>query len=120
MAKKDTPITESNNDPILMTDNSVRSTPPVVKTETAATTPLTENRPGLRQIAKWYKFPLLVLLLSLVFVGLLLAAYNLGQRNPDENVRYDTLRRDRMLRDYDGYGPHFAPQRSTPPNLQTN
>ena len=120
MAKKDSTVTTSTEESVLLTDTPSRTTEPVTRDEV---TPV-EQRPGVRQIAGWYKFPLLLILLSLVMIGLLVAAYKLGQHNPEGGTwrgnRYDDMP---MMRDYDGYGPRFRSQsttQSTTPTLQTN
>lgn len=119
MANKEKTQAGASDEPVLLTDTT--RTVDDVSDERGATP--AEQRPGVRQIASWYKFPLLLLLLSLVMVCLLVAAYKLGQHNPEGGTRRGNRYDMPMMHDYDGYGPRYRSQsttQSTAPTLQTN
>lgn len=85
------------------------------------------TRSSLRQFAGWYKFPLLLLALALLFIVLLVVAYKLGQRSVRGDLNEGNLCNYRQMYDR-GYGPEMMgpganyrnSSGSTTPSLQTN
>jgi hypothetical protein len=96
MAKKEA-ITQ--NESVLLTDTAVTAQPKATQVTPSA-------RPGLRQIAQWYKFPLLVFLLSLLFMCLLVAAYKLGQHSVSDDSDMPYQHNEQMWNG-DDFGPRY-------------
>ncbi|MGB4967066.1 MAG: hypothetical protein WBO35_02585 [Candidatus Saccharimonadales bacterium] len=117
MAKKET--TAKDNGPLTTPGPS----PAIAQEVSPGKVNSPATRPSLRQVASWYKFPLLLLLLSLSFIVLLVTAYKLGQRSMRDYEGDMPYQRGQMMRDYDMGGRRNYTLQNTPesssPTLNT-